>query len=278
MEAVMEKLTLFATEYGLKMIGAILILIIGRIIAGVLRKVARRLLRRAKTDESIVSFAGSMVYALVIVFVIIAVLQKFGVETASLVAVLGAATFAIGFALQGSLSNFAAGVMILLFRPYKVEDYIDAAGVSGSVKDIKLFTTILATPDNIKIIVPNSKIFGDVIKNFTAFDTRRISIEVGISYDAPVQKTFDVIMDVVKSESRILPEPAAMVAVTALADSSVNLVARAWVKRQDYWDVFFDLTRRVKESLDEHGIEIPFPQRVVYMRTEPEKVNSASPV
>jgi small conductance mechanosensitive channel len=268
MEAVVEKLTLFATDYGLKVIGAILILIIGRIIAGMLRKVARKLLRRTDTDESIVSFVGSLVYALVIVFVIIAVLQKFGVETASLVAVLGAATFAIGFALQGSLSNFAAGVMILVFRPYKIDDYIDAAGVAGSVKEIKLFTTLLATPDNVKIIVPNSKIFGDVIKNYTAFDTRRVQVEVGISYDAPIQKAFDVIMNLIRSDDRVLKEPAAMVAVTALADSSVNLVLRVWVKREEYWDVFFDLNRKVKENLDENNIEIPFPQHVVHMKQE----------
>jgi len=268
METVIEKLTLFATEYGLKMIGAILILIIGRIVAGILRRVARKLLRRTNTDESIVSFVGSLVYALVIVFVIIAVLGKFGVETASLVAVLGAATFAIGFALQGSLSNFAAGVMILVFRPYKIDDYIDAGGVAGSVKEIKLFTSVLATPDNVKIIVPNSKIFGDVIKNFSAYDTRRVSVDVGISYDAPIQKAFDVIMNLVRSDSRVLAEPAAMVAVTTLADSSVNLVIRVWVKREDYWGVQFDLNRQVKEALDENGIEIPFPQRVVHMKRE----------
>jgi small conductance mechanosensitive channel len=268
MEAVVDKLILFATDYGLKVIGAITILIIGRIIAGIMRRLARKLLRRADTDESIVSFVGSLVYALVIVFVIIAVLGKFGVETASLVAVLGAATFAIGFALQGSLSNFAAGVMILVFRPYKIGDYIDAAGTAGSVKEIKLFTTDLATPDNVKVIVPNSKIFGDVIKNFSAFDTRRVSVDVGISYGAPIEKAFDVIMNLVRSDSRVLPEPAAMVAVKALADSSVILVVRAWVKKEDYWDVQFDLNRRIKEILDENGIEIPFPQRVVHMKRE----------
>jgi len=265
METVVERLTEFATVYGLKVIGAILILIIGRIVAGILRKVVRKILTRTNTDASIISFVGSLVYVLAIVFVVIAVLQKFGVETASLVAVLGAATFAIGFALQGSLSNFAAGVMILVFRPYKVDDFIDAAGVAGSVKEIKLFTTIMASPDNIKIIVPNSKIFGDIIKNITAYDTRRVSVEVGISYRAPIQKAVDVIMDQIKADKRILPDPAPMIAVTALADSSVNLVVRPWVKKEDYWPVYFDLTRKIKETLDQNGIEIPFPQRVVHM-------------
>ena len=265
METVVERLTEFATIYGLKVIGAIIILIVGRIVAGICRRAVRKILTRTKTDESIISFAGSLVYALVIVFVIIAVLQKFGVETASLVAVLGAATFAIGFALQGSLSNFAAGVMILLFRPYSVGDFIDAAGVTGSVKEIKLFTTVLASPDNIKIIVPNSKIFGDTIKNITAFDTRRVSVEVGISYGSSISKAVDVIMNLVKADKRVLSDPAPMVAVTALADSSVNLVVRPWVKKEDFWDVYFDFNRKIKEALDENGIEIPFPQRVVHM-------------
>ena len=265
MEKVMEKLTVFATVYGIKVIGAILILIIGRIVAGIIRQVVRKVLIRAKMDESLVSFVGSLAYALVIVFVIIAVLGKFGVETASLVAVLGAATFAIGFALQGSLSNFAAGVMILLFRPFKIGEFIDAAGVAGSVKEIRLFTTVLATPDNIKIIVPNSKIFGDTIKNFSVFDTRRVSIEVGISYDASIQKAIDVAMNLIKEDTRILSDPAPQIVVSELADSSVNLVVRPWTKKEDYWSVRCDLTRKIKEAFDQNGIEIPFPQQVVHM-------------
>ncbi len=265
MEKVMEQLTVFATEYGIKVIGAILILIIGRIVAGIVRKVVRKVLIRAKTDESLVSFVGSLVYALVIVFVIIAVLGKFGVETASLVAVLGAATFAVGFALQGSLSNFAAGVMVLLFRPYKIGEFIDAAGVAGSVKEIRLFTTVLATPDNVKIIVPNSKIFGDTIKNFSVFDTRRVSVEVGIGYGASIQKAIDVVMNLIKEDTRILSDPAPQVVVSELADSSVNLVVRPWTKKEDYWSVRCDLTCKIKEAFDENGIEIPFPQQVVHM-------------
>lgn len=265
MQTVVERLIEFATVYGLKVVGAILILVIGRIVAGICRKVARKILTRANTDASIISFVSSLVYVLVIVFVVIAVLQKFGVETASLVAVLGAATFAIGFALQGSLSNFAAGVMILLFRPYKIGDFIDAAGVAGSVKEIKLFTTVMASPDNIKIIVPNSKIFGDIIKNITAYDTRKINLEVGIGYDSSIQKAVEVLEKILKEDIRILSEPEPQIAVSALADSSVNLVVRPWVKKEDYWPVYFDLTRKIKEGFDKNGIEIPFPQRVVHM-------------
>lgn len=202
---------------------------------------------------------------LILLLIILAALATFGIQTTSFVAVLGAAGFAIGFALQGSLSNFAAGVLILVFRPYKVGDYIEAAGVAGAVKEIRLFNTVLATLDNIKIIVPNSKIYGDVIKNIWAYDTRRVDLVFGISYDSPIQKAIEIIMNLIKEDDRILSDPEPMVAVSELADSSVNFVVRPWVKSEDYWPVFFDLTRKVKESFDENGIEIPFPQRVVHM-------------
>jgi small conductance mechanosensitive channel len=270
-ENVVQRLTEFATVYGLKVIGAILILIIGRIVAGFGRKVVRKMLAKAKTEPSIVSFAGSLTYVLILVFVFIAVLGKFGVETASLVAVLGAATFAIGFALQGSLANFAAGVLVLVFRPYKVGDFIDAAGVAGTVKGIKLFTTELATPDNIKILVPNGKIYGDIIKNFSVYDTRRLNISIGISYDSSIQKAMDVVLKLIKEDPRILPDPAPQVVVSELADSSVNFFVRPWARRQDFWDVNFDLIRKIKEAFDQNGIEIPFPQRVVHMVSESAK-------
>ncbi|MFQ6041229.1 MAG: mechanosensitive ion channel family protein [Candidatus Poribacteria bacterium] len=202
---------------------------------------------------------------LILLLIILAALATFGIQTTSFVAVLGAAGFAIGFALQGSLSNFAAGVLILVFRPYKVGDYIEAAGVAGAVKEIRLFNTVLATLDNIKIIVPNSKIYGDVIKNIWAYDTRRVDLVFGISYDSPIQKAIEIIMNLIKEDDRILSDPEPMVAVSELADSSVNFVVRPWVKSEDYWPVFFDLTRKVKESFDENGIEIPFPQAVVHM-------------
>jgi small conductance mechanosensitive channel len=266
METVVDKLVAFATTYGLKIIGAIIILILGRIAAGVARKAVRRML--AKQDPSIISFAGSMAYILVLVFAVVAALAKFGIQTASFVAILGAAGFAIGFALQGSLANFAAGVLILVFRPYRVGDYIDVAGVAGSVMEIQLFTTELATPDNVKIMVPNGKIYGDIIKNFSANDIRRVDLVIGIGYDSPIQKAMELIRDLIKEDSRILSDPAPQIAVSELADSSVNLVVRPWVKRQDYWDLRFDLTRKIKEAFDQNGIEIPFPQRVVHMMAQ----------
>ena len=184
---------------------------------------------------------------------------------ASFIAILGAAGFAVGFALQGSLANFAAGVLILALRPFKTGDYIMGAGEAGTVKEISLFTTVLSTPDNIKIMVPNGKLFGDVIKNISAYDTRRVDFVVGIGYGSDIQKAYDVIMGLIKEDSRILPEPAPQVAVSELADSSVNFVIRPWVKSSDYWPLKFDMTRKIKEAFDANGIEIPFPQRTVHM-------------
>ncbi len=265
MENVNEQLINFATTYGLKIVGAILILLAGRIAAGIARNIVRRLLNKADTDKSIVSFVASFIYTIIIVFTIVAALAKFGIETASFIAILGAAGFAVGFALQGSLANFAAGILILVLRPYKAGDYIEGGGVAGSVKEVKLFTTVLATPDNIKIMVPNGKIFGDVIKNITAYDTRRLDIVVGISYGSSIQKAQDVFLNLIKSDERILSDPEPQVLVSELADSSVNVTGRFWLKKENYWPVKFDLTRRVKEAYDENGIEIPFPQRVVHM-------------
>ena len=263
--AVIDQMVIFVTTYGLKAVGAIVILIVGRVAAGIGRKIVKRILERAKTEPSVVSFVGSLTFILILTFAVLAALAKFGIQTASFVAVLGAAGFAVGFALQGSLANFAAGVLILVLRPYRVGDFIEAAGVAGSVKDVQLFTTVLATPDNIKIMVPNGKIFGDVIKNVSGFDTRRVDLVMGIGYDSDIQKAHDVMTRIINEDPRILSDPAPQIAVSELADSSVNFVVRPWVKAADYWAVRFDLTRKIKEAFDESGIEIPFPQQVVHM-------------
>ena len=265
MDNAADQLMVFVTMYGLKIIGAILILFLGRIAAGIGRKIVTKALEKSKTDPAVTSFVGSLTYFLILTFTVLAALAKFGIQTASFVAVLGAAAFAIGFALQGSLANFAAGVLILVLRPFKIGDYIDSAGVAGTVKDIQLFTTVLATPDNIKIMVPNGKIFGDVIKNFSAYDTRRVDLVIGIGYTSDIQKAYDIMMNLIKEDGRILSDPATQIAVSELADSSVNFVLRPWVKKEDYWNVKFDLTRKIKETFDENGIEIPFPQQVVHM-------------
>lgn len=265
MDNIFEQLMTFATSYGLRIIGAILILIAGRVVAGFCRKFVKKLLVRSNIDHAVVSFLGSLVYIGVIVFAVIAALSKFGVETTSFAAVLGAAGFAVGFALQGSLSNFASGILILILRPFKAGDFIEGAGVMGSVKEINLFSTVLTTPDNIQILVPNGKLYGDIIKNITAYDTRRMDITCGIGYGASIGKAHEVFMKLMNGDGRILKDPAPQVMVTELADSSVNVTGRFWVKKEDYWPTKFDITRGIKEAFDENAIEIPFPQRVVHM-------------
>jgi small conductance mechanosensitive channel len=271
MESAGNQVVVFVTTYGLKIIGAVVILILGRIAAGIGRRIVRRMLQKSKAESSIVSFFASLTYFLILTFTILAALAKFGIQTASFVVVLGAAGFAVGFALQGSLGNFAAGILILVLRPFKAGDFIMGGGEAGTVKEIQLFTTVLATPDNIKIMIPNGKLFGDTIKNVSAFDTRRIELVIGIGYSSDIQKAYDVIMELIKGDSRILPDPAPQVAVSELADSSVNFVVRPWVKGADYWSVRFDLTRHIKEAFDQNGIEIPFPQHVVHMISEGDK-------
>lgn len=268
MENIVETLTAFAASYGLKIVGAVIILIVGRIAAGIARNLVAKMLTKAKTVESIVSFARSLVFIGIMVFAVVAALAKFGVQTASFIAILGAAGFAVGFALQGSLGNFAAGILVLVFKPYKIGDYIDAAGVAGTVKEIRIFSTVLATPDNIKIIVPNGKIYSDVIKNITGYDTRRVDFVFGIGYTSSIEKAYEIISRIIREDQRVLSDPAPQIAVAELADSSVNLVARPWTKKEDYWGVKFDITRKVKEEFDANGIEIPFPQRTVHMLSE----------
>jgi len=264
MQPAIDQMTIFFTTYGLKIIGAIIILILGRIAAGIGRSICRRVLEKTKTDTAIISFVGSLAYIIILVFAVLAALAKFGIQTTSFVAVLAAAGFAIGFALQGSLGNFAAGVLMLVLRPFRVGDYIEGAGVAGTVKAIELFTTVLSTPDNVKIIVPNGKLFGDVIKNVSGYDTRRVDLVIGISYGSSIQKAYEVVKKILDEEERVLSDPAPQIAVSELADSSVNLVVRPWVKSGDYWDTKFDLTRKIKESFDENDIEIPFPQVVMH--------------
>jgi small conductance mechanosensitive channel len=265
MDTAGQQIVFFVTTYGIKIVGAIVILILGRIAAGIGRSIVGRVLGKAKTDPAIISFVRHLTYILILVFAVLAALAKFGIQTASFVAVLGAAGFAVGFALQGSLANFAAGVLILVLRPFKLGDYIMGAGQAGTVKAISLFTTELSTPDNVKILVPNGKLFGDVITNWSVYDTRRVDLVVGIGYDSDIQKAYEVIDGLIKDDNRILTDPAPQIAVSELADSSVNFVVRPWVNRADYWNAKFDLTRKIKEAFDANGIEIPFPQRVVHM-------------
>jgi small conductance mechanosensitive channel len=267
MENIIPTLTTFATTYGLKIIGAILVLIVGRIIANIVRNVIGRITKKSGTDPAVASFLQSLGFFLIMTFTFLAALGSFGIETASMVAVLGAAGFAVGFAMQGSLANFAAGVMLLVFRPYNIGDFVEAGGAAGTVKQMNLFTTVMNTPDNIRVMVPNGKIFGDTIKNVSAEDLRRVDMVVGIGYGSDIAKAKQIMADLLTADSRVLADPALQIAVAELADCSVNLVVRPWVKKEDYWGLKFDFTQQVKEAFDKNGIEIPFPQTVVHQAT-----------
>ena len=251
--------------YGLQVVGAIVVLIVGRAVAGLVRRAVTRSLERAQTDATLIPFFASGTYYLVLGAVLIAVLNLFGVETTSLIAVMGAAGLAIGLALQGTLANFAAGVMLLVFRPIRVGDFVDVAGVAGSVQEISVFTTTLHTGDNVRITIPNGAIFGSTIKNFSANDTRRNDIIVGISYDDNIGTAVDTIKRVLSADSRILADPEPLVAVMELGDSSVNIVVRPWCAASDYWPLRFDLMRAFKEQLEAAGCSIPYPQHDVHV-------------
>jgi small conductance mechanosensitive channel len=254
--------------YGMQVIGAIAIYVIGKWLARIISKVVMRALTKAKVDPTLVPFIENLVYVAIMVFVVIAALAAFGVQTASIVAVLGAAGLAVGLALQGSLANFASGVLLLVFKPFKVGDFIEAGGTKGSVKAIHIFNTILTSPDNVRIIVPNGQITGGNISNYTANDTRRIDLVASVSYDDDLQKAKRVIESVLAAEPRILAEPAPQVAVSELADSSVDFIVRPWVKTSEYWAVRFDLTAKLKVAFDENGITVPFTSYELYVNNK----------
>jgi small conductance mechanosensitive channel len=252
-------------QYGVNIITAILILFIGNLVAKGISKSVAKLLSKRKMDKSVSEFLAALVRYLLFVIFLIAALGRVGVETASVVAVIGAAGLAIGLALQGSLSNFAAGVLIVGFRPFKSGDYVDIGGVAGSVDSIQIFQTILTTPDNKMVVVPNAAVIGSAITNYSRHDTRRIDHVIGVSYNADLKQTKEVILKVLEADERILKSPEIQIGVSALADSSVNFVVRPWVRTEDYWNVYFDTLQAIKEGLDEEGIEIPFPQMDVHM-------------
>jgi small conductance mechanosensitive channel len=222
---------------------------------------------KANVDETLANFVQDLCYVVLLVFVVIASLDKLGVRTTSFAVVIGAAGLAIGFALQGSLANFAAGVMLIIFKPFKVGDFVEAAGKMGTVKEIQIFNTILNSPDNVQVIIPNAQVTGSNIMNYTVNGTRRVDLVVGVSYEDDLKKAQQVIEGVLAGDDRILKEPAATVAVSELGDSSVNFVVRPWVKAADYWDVYFDITEKVKLALDKKGISIPYPQRDIHMKS-----------
>jgi len=262
----MDTIERIITTYGLSVVGGIAILIVGWIVAGMVNRTIRRVMgKREKVDPLLVGFVASLAKYLILAFTVVAVLSQFGVQTASMIAVLGAAGLAIGLALQGTLSHLAAGVMIMIFRPFRQGHYIEVAGTGGTVKDVTLFTTELATPDNVQIIVPNGKVWGDVVKNFSFHATRRVDFSLGIGYGDDIDKAVKTVQGVIAKEKRAHKEPEPLIVVGALADSSVNLTIRVWCDSGDYWGVKFDLTKAFKEALDKASISIPFPQRDVHL-------------
>ncbi len=266
MEQVMNTLREWGALYGPRVVGAIAILILGRLVARGLRSLIRKALRKQKVDETLVSFTSSVSYAALMAFIIIAALSQLGIQTASFVAVLGATGLAVGLALQGSLANFAAGVLMMLFKPFKVGDFIEGGGTSGVVEDISIFTTKLRTPDNKKVIIPNGKLTSDNVTNFTAADMRRVDIVAGVDHSEDLDRVKSVIADEMNRDDRILRDPPPMLGVVEIADSSVNIAVRPWVKTEDYWDVFFSLQERIKKRFDAEGIIIPYPQMDVHLK------------
>jgi small conductance mechanosensitive channel len=250
--------------WGLRVVYAVAIFIVGRILAKIVAGFIVRLLSHKVTDEALLSFVRTVVFSILVVVVIIAALDQLGVDTTSLVAVVGAAGLAVGLALKDSMQNVASGIMLIMMRPFKAGDYVEAAGTAGKVEMIGLFTSVLCTPDNREVTVPNSAITGGSIINFSARDTRRIDLVFGIHYDDDMQKARQLIQDVLDGEERVLKDPEPVVAVAELADNSVNFYVRPWVGTADYWPVRFDLVEKVKQVFDENGITIPYPQQDVH--------------
>ncbi len=265
MSSILNKVWELVTIYGIKVLAAIAIFIIGRWVAKALSNLIRSMMRKGALDQTIRRFVANMVYIVLMVFVVLAALSQLGIQTTSFIAILGAAGLAVGLALQGSLANFAAGFLMIVFRPIRVGDFIEAAGTAGTVEEIAIFTTTLVTPDNRTVIIPNGSLTGDNIVNWTLKGTRRVDLVMGIGYDDDIDKARQIMKDVMAQDDRILKDPAPQIAVVELADSSVNFVVRPWAMASDYWGVYMTTTENIKKAFDANGISIPYPQRDVHV-------------
>jgi len=263
--AIIEEMTTFISDYAWSILGAILTFIVGKWIARKLTSLLAKLLRRQSVDETLIGFLNNISYYALMVVVLMATADQLGVNTNSFLAIFGAAGLAVGLALKDSLGNFASGIMLVFFRPFKIGDVVTAGGITGKVESISVFNTVFLTPDNQRMIVPNGQIANDVITNITSNPTRRLDLVIGIGYEDDIKKAKEVFKSILKSEPRVLKDPAPVIVVSELADSSVNFFVRPWVKTEDYWDVKFDLTERIKLALDEAGISIPYPQTDVHL-------------
>jgi small conductance mechanosensitive channel len=265
-EELLVSLYKYLAHNGMNLVYALIIFVIGRWVAKLISELVEKAMVKAKIDAILHKFVKNIVYLGLLAFVIVAALDRIGVDMKSFVVVIGAAGLAIGLALQGSLSNFAAGILLVIFRPFKVGDVVEISGKLGVVKQIQIFTTVLNSPDNIRIIVPNAQVTGGNILNYTINGTRRVDLVIGISYEDDIKKAKEVMEKVLTDDERVLSDPAHLVAVKELADSSVNFVVRPWVSAADYWNVYFDMTEKIKVALDSAGITIPFPQRDVHVK------------
>jgi small conductance mechanosensitive channel len=265
MEQYLAQAQQLLADYGIKVIAAIAIFIIGKWIAKLLTKTIRKVMGKSKLEPMLITFSSNLTYAALMVFVVLAALNQLGIQTTSFIAVIGAAGLAIGLAMQDSLSNFAAGVMLIVFRPFKTGDFVEAAGTAGTVLEIQIFTTRLKTGDNRLIHIPNGKIISGNIVNFSANETRRIDMVFGISYDDNIKKAKSIIEETLQSDSRVLTDPKPTIGVLELGDSSVNIAVRPWVNTADYWPTLFDLNETIKEKFDGAGITIPYPQSDVHL-------------
>lgn len=255
---------IYGSEYGLKILIAIAIFLIGKRIARGITNLATRTMRKQEVDVELIGFIDSLLYWGLFAVMVIAALGQLGIQTASFVAILGAAGLAIGLALQGSLSNFAAGVLIILLRPFRVGEFVDIAGTAGTVNTIKIFTTELRTGDNKAVIIPNARVLDSNITNFSSTGTRRVDMVIGIGYDDDIDKARNILQNLIAADKRILSEPAPLVAVNQLADSSVNFIVRPWVRSADYWGVHNEMIENIKKKFDAEGVTIPYPQRQVH--------------
>jgi len=255
-----ELINTYIIPWGINIAFALAIFIVGRMVVKTIIKLIRALMTKTGTDVILIDFICAIINAILMLFVAIAALDQLGVDTTSLVAVIGAAGLAIGLSLQDSLKNFASGVMLIVFRPFTAGNFIEAGGVSGVVEKISIFSTLMRTGDNREVIVPNGAIYGGTITNYSARDTRRIDMVFGIGYDDDIRKAKEIIQGILDADERILDEPEPLIAVGELADSSVNFNVRPWVNSGDYWPVHFDLNEKIKLAFDDNGISIPFPQ------------------
>ncbi len=262
---IQELINLYVIPWGINIVMALAIFVIGRWIAKILLNIADKMLNKAGMDAMLVDFVHSILNALLLLFIIIASLDQLGVDTTSFIALIGAAGLAVGLALQGSLQNFASGVLLIVFRPFKVGHFIEAAGVAGVVEEIGIFSTRMKTGDNREIIIPNGAIYGGTITNNSARATRRIDMVFGIGYDDDIRKAKEIMQGILDNDVRVLKDPAPLIAVSELADSSVNFAVRPWVNAADYWAVKFDVTEKIKLAFDDAGISIPYPQMDVHL-------------